>query len=239
MQSEKKEQNCGSGIFIDGKCDKSGKNGFPVAGKSAYYTYYSFGAIGIACLLVLFVLGPLVLFGKKDVPLGLLYPLLSFVVGAIANSLSVYLGSQILFFKCRFSDHVDNMDDNDNRVQVSLKRFKIRNRAEVLVHSIPAILSILLLIGLSFCKFNEIPGFSPWLLAAFAILWIFAGTTAYMTSPIQNKMMGEEIAPEKVKKIFGFEKLNFVYGKDNGLLLFMILLVLGVGGSALISNKVL
>lgn len=228
------ESKCPAGLYIDGKCDWTHKSHYPVDGKNAYYTYFSFWAIIIALITFLAIAVPFMNTGRP-LPTWLTYIFLSYIIAACVNSVSVFFGAQVLFFRQRFGEHVEQIDDD--RVTISLKRYKMRSRAEVLVHSVPAILSIGMIVGLSFLTIGS--SVNRWLLAALALLWIVIGASVYTIFPINNRKVGESVTVENQKKINGFEKLNFVYGQTNGIVLIVILLIACTVGVAVVSHKII
>jgi hypothetical protein len=225
---------CPTGLFVDGVCDRSAQSGFPAAGRHAYYTYYSCVAVVVALLLFLCVLAPLAC-RQQAISSPVAYIVAAFVLGAAVNSIAVFMGAQGLALKARFGEHLETMDDE--RITMTLTRYKLRSRAEVLLHSIPAVVAVLLLIGLAFVRF--VPGTNFWLIAGVALLWIAAGATAYALAPIQKRMHGEPETKETRQTVRGLEKLDFVYGKTNGLALLITLFVVATIGAAVVSLKLL
>jgi hypothetical protein len=225
---------CPTGLYVDGACDRSAKSGFPVDGRYAYYTYYSFWAV-VAALLAFIAFAAPVAGRNGNLPLWAVYLIVSFIIGAAVNSIAVFIGAQVLCFRARFGEHLEDVPDD--RITMTMSRYKLRSRAEVLVHSVPAIVSVVLLIGLAFIRAPA--GTNRWLLACLALGWVIAGTVAYMLVPVTNRMYGEQKTPDNGKQLRGFEKLDFVYGKRNGIILLLVLLVVTVVGVAVVSHKVL
>jgi hypothetical protein len=229
------DNDCPTGLFVDGRCDHTKKSGFPADGRYSYYTFYGFWAVAAALLAFLALLAPSAGSAGRAVPDVLAYTVLPFIIAAAVNSIGVFLGAQVLLFKARFGEHLE--DVHDDRVTMTLSRYKLRARAEVLVHSVPVVIAVLMIVGLAFFTLKSTA--NRWVIAALAILWVACGAGAYFAAPVTNRMHGEEPTPENSKRLRGFEKMDFVYGKSNGMVLLVGLLCVAVIGSPVVALKVI